>query len=248
MIDTYRASYQQLKDQKIELLKQKSRNLNTTVQRLRGNEITRLKQAQKLKIQELTIQLYVAKQVYNNKINDQKSVLKEAYLTAETLNITKPVGLKGLGRKEYKNIELDITGRSEPLYLRGTDLLKAELEQIELRAANFYPDNTIRELEGQILRLETNPKVEQLLSRKNNEAFSKELESIATQLHNLQAEQFPADLKLSFSESQAFANPAPLKPKKALILALSIILGGMIGVFAALIRSAIKNRKASALT
>lgn len=36
----------------------------------------------------------------------------------------------------------------------------------------------------------------------------------------------------------------PIKPKKALILALSVVLGGMLGVMIALVRSAIRNRKA----
>ena len=248
LVNTYTTSYVKLKHQNIEALQLKIQNLNNTIQRQRNNEIIRLKKAQELKITELNTQLNVAKHIYRNKVNDQKNVLKEAYLTAEALNITKPVGLKDLGRNSYNKIELDISGRSEPLYLRGTELLKEELKQLEQRSDDFYPDNTIRELQGQILHLETNPKVEQLLSRKNNEAFNEELESLATQLHNLQSELFPADLKLSFSESPAFANPTPLKPKKSLILALSIILGGMIGVFVALIRSAIKNRKASALT
>jgi LPS O-antigen subunit length determinant protein (WzzB/FepE family) len=37
---------------------------------------------------------------------------------------------------------------------------------------------------------------------------------------------------------------SPIKPKKSLILALSVVLGGMIGVMFVLIRSAVRNRKA----
>lgn len=36
---------------------------------------------------------------------------------------------------------------------------------------------------------------------------------------------------------------SPIKPKKSLIVALGIVLGGMLGVFAALIRSMIRKRK-----
>ena len=39
---------------------------------------------------------------------------------------------------------------------------------------------------------------------------------------------------------------SPIKPKKSLILALSVVLGGMVGVMYVLIRSAVRNRKAKA--
>ena len=39
---------------------------------------------------------------------------------------------------------------------------------------------------------------------------------------------------------------SPIKPKKSLILALSVVLGGMVGVMFVLIRSAVRNRKAKA--
>lgn len=52
---------------------------------------------------------------------------------------------------------------------------------------------------------------------------------------------FPAKTDL-----MAMPPEKPIKPKKALILALSVVLGGMLGVMIALIRSAIRNRQAKA--
>jgi hypothetical protein len=60
-----------------------------------------------------------------------------------------------------------------------------------------------------------------------------------------------ADIKITDPSSlvsitaEARTPGAPIKPKKALILALSVVLGGMLGVFAALIRGAIRKRKAA---
>ena len=44
---------------------------------------------------------------------------------------------------------------------------------------------------------------------------------------------------------KAFPPAGPIKPRKALILALSIVLGGMLGVLFVLIRSAVRKRKAA---
>lgn len=47
-------------------------------------------------------------------------------------------------------------------------------------------------------------------------------------------------------EQKAVINPIPIKPKKVLILVLGILLGGMLGVFAALIRLMLIKRAAKA--
>lgn len=48
-------------------------------------------------------------------------------------------------------------------------------------------------------------------------------------------------------EQAAQLNPHPIKPKKPLILAIGLVLGGMLGVFIALIRSMLrKDRLAKA--
>jgi chain length determinant protein (polysaccharide antigen chain regulator) len=51
------------------------------------------------------------------------------------------------------------------------------------------------------------------------------------------------DLQLTFTNGVVVADPDPIKPQKAMILALSVVLGGMLGVVIALVRSAVRNRK-----
>lgn len=82
--------------------------------------------------------------------------------------------------------------------------------------------------------------------RRESEAFIPDLMQLEQQLSLLQSMAVnesritPATIDL-----QAEAPESPIKPKKALILALSVVLGGMLGVFAALIRGAIRKRKAA---
>lgn len=51
-------------------------------------------------------------------------------------------------------------------------------------------------------------------------------------------------LQPAIVDMEALPPASPIKPKKALILALSIVLGGMVGVLFVLIRSAVRKRKA----
>lgn len=82
--------------------------------------------------------------------------------------------------------------------------------------------------------------------RRESEAFIPGLMQLEQQLSLLKSMTVnesritPATIDL-----QAEAPEKPIKPKKALILALSVVLGGMMGVFAALIRGAIRKRKAT---
>ena len=52
-------------------------------------------------------------------------------------------------------------------------------------------------------------------------------------------------LQPAIVDMEALPPASPIKPKKALILALSIVLGGMVGVLFVLIRSAVRKRKAN---
>lgn len=211
----------------------------------RMNEIVRLQEAQELKLKELTDALAERKQYYKARLQDKISALEEAYAIANTLNITEPVGLNQLGRSTARQVEIiaDISNRAEPLYLRGTRLLGAELDKLRARPDDFYADEKIRELEAQIAYMDRNRKVETLLARESDHPFSEEIRSLKTRAVTLEAEQFPDDFAINFMPSPAVADPAPVSPKKLLIVALSAILGGMAGIIIALIRSAVIHRR-----
>lgn len=77
------------------------------------------------------------------------------------------------------------------------------------------------------------------------QSFSKMVEAELNEAVNQPAIKITDPASLVSITAEARAPGAPIKPKKALILALSVVLGGMLGVFAALIRGAIRKRKAA---
>lgn len=85
-----------------------------------------------------------------------------------------------------------------------------------------------------------------LEQRENEDAFIpgvRELEARLSTLKEVAIEDEQA--KVARISSAAQPPHQPIKPKRMLIVAVGIVLGGMLGVFAALIRVAIRNRKAA---
>ena len=83
-----------------------------------------------------------------------------------------------------------------------------------------------------------------LEKRENDDPFIGELRGLENQLDFLRKiDVNPDDVSVFTLDSRAEVPETPVKPKKAIILALGMILGGMLGVFATLIRSMVKKRK-----
>ncbi|MCY1303941.1 G-rich domain on putative tyrosine kinase [compost metagenome] len=88
-----------------------------------------------------------------------------------------------------------------------------------------------------------NRQVEVLKQRENEDLFLKDLAAWreeATRLRNLQFD--VADLKLVSIDQVAVEPLKPIKPKKALILALGLVLGGVLGLFIALLRNMLRRK------
>ncbi len=83
--------------------------------------------------------------------------------------------------------------------------------------------------------------------RKNDDAFIPELRDLQGQLQNLQSLKI---IKTDFGVvtiDQAAVYGDKIKPKKSIILAVAGVLGLMLGIFIALIRRAVKNRRQESL-
>jgi chain length determinant protein (polysaccharide antigen chain regulator) len=88
-----------------------------------------------------------------------------------------------------------------------------------------------------------------LLNRKTDDPFIPQLRTIQTKIGQLEEmEVNPKKFKVVEIDQMAMPPNKPAKPKKALIVAVAGVLGLMLGIFIALIRRAIKNRKKSEVT
>lgn len=85
--------------------------------------------------------------------------------------------------------------------------------------------------------------LEVLKNRKSDDPFIPELRSLQEQNEFFKGVDISPDNVAVFTlDSPAQIPETPIKPKKALIMALGLVLGGMLGVFIALIRRLIKNQ------
>ncbi|MCI0916078.1 LPS O-antigen chain length determinant protein WzzB [Pseudomonas stutzeri] len=83
-----------------------------------------------------------------------------------------------------------------------------------------------------------------LETRASDDPFIPELRSLQEQLAFLKTvDVTPANVSVFRLDSAAEVPETPIKPKKTLIVALGIVLGGMLGVFAALIRTLVRREK-----
>lgn len=82
-----------------------------------------------------------------------------------------------------------------------------------------------------------------LEKREDQDPFIPELRGLENQLDFLRKVDIaPENVQVFTLDSAAEVSQTPIKPKKALILALGLVLGGMLGVFVALIRSMLAKR------
>jgi LPS O-antigen subunit length determinant protein (WzzB/FepE family) len=247
VVDKLRTNFLNARTEEKGRIEQSIAALEEAESQKRHAQIKRLEEQHTLELTKLQDQLGARKQAFDVRLNDRILNLEEALAIAQTLKITEPVTLSQLSGQNRGRVEIsaDIRNQTDPLYLRGTRLLKAELDELKKRPEGHYPDNQVRELEAKLIEIANNREAEILAARKNDGDFSDRIISLRGQLVELDSQKFPEQLNFNFVSGGIVTDPAPIKPKKALILALSVVLGGMLGVFAALIRGAIRKRKAT---
>ena len=245
-----RSKYDSLKANRITRLLKQKQTLEAELLAKRNDEITRLEEADQLALRELEEQLKIKTASYFEGLSDRMKSLEEAIAIAKSLNLVEPVALDRLVRKNERLganqvVEVVSASKDDPLYMRGTRLLSAELGQLRSRPKDYMPDPEIKKIKDDIEALRLNNQVEILKSRKSDESFNETLQSIRAELAKLQAESYPDNLQFQFANGKAIAGSSPIKPKKLLILALSVVIGGLVGIVVALVNSTRKKYQAA---
>ncbi|MGB0205040.1 MAG: Wzz/FepE/Etk N-terminal domain-containing protein [Neptuniibacter sp.] len=239
--EIYNARYKKLRLLEVNKLERAYKLENSQAESLRNNEITRLEETYRFAQKETQLKLNIAIDAAKKRHIDRIENLSEALLTASHLKITEPLSLSKMTSRNSE-ISVDVNNKNDLLYLRGTKLLSAELKQLKSNNKGYSLTNDIIDLEGQLTKLKVNYKIEQLKNRKDDLAFSEPLQEIKAKLIRLESEVYP-DIELQFAHGAAKATPYRLKPKRSLIVVLATVIGGIIGILSALIRSSIRNRK-----
>lgn len=239
--ETYNDRYKKLRLLEVNKLEIAYQLENSQAESLRNNEITRLEETYRIARKETQLELNIAIDAAKKKHIDRIENLSEALQTASHLKITEPLSLSKMTTRNTE-ISVDLNNNNDPLYLRGTKLLSAELKQLKSNNKGYSRTNDIIDLEGQLTKLKVNYKIEQLKNRKDDLAFRETLQTIKAKLNRIESEVYP-DIELHFTHTKAKASPYRLKPKRSLIVLLATVVGGIIGILSALIRSSIRNRK-----
>lgn len=173
--------------------------------------------------------------------------LNEAISIAESLAIrkpTSPTAMSDSARGNTQVIRTEVTNRETPLYFMGTEALTAERDALVGRKSDDFIEPRIAEIRSELAMLENNREVEILRSREGEDLYLSNLAELREEAARLKGIKLDTDrLRLVRLDQPALESSNPVKPKKAMILALGLVLGGMIGVFVALVRSLV-NRPA----
>lgn len=118
----------------------------------------------------------------------------------------------------------------------GTPLIAINTQNLNTESVN---SGSLLYLRGtKALRSE----IQQLHQQRNDDAYIAELPNLKTQKALLDSIDLnPELLSVATIDREAIVPAEPTKPKKALIIALGIVLGGMLGIFAALLRNLFRH-------
>ena len=227
-LDAARASYETEKDVRIATL-------------LEADNLKRAQLQDELKA--LRMQLKTGRQ-------DRMAQLDEAIGIARALGIRKPATPSSLGDAarpgETSVMRTEINNQQIPLYFMGVEALDAERAALQQRKTDDFTAERIAEIARELQLLQNNREVEVLKQRQNEDLFLSGVEPLRAEIVRLGgvANLDMSNLKLISIDREAVEPLAPVKPRKALIVAFGVVLGGLAGILIALFRHFVVLRRA----
>lgn len=214
--------------------------------------IASLLEADNLKRAQLQDELKGLRLQLKTQRGDRMSQLSEAISIATSLGILKPTTPSALSDSERgastSVMHTEVNNQQIPLYFMGAEALEAERKALQQRKTDDFTEKRIAEIAKELLLLQTNRQIEILQQREQEDLFLSDVQPLRAEvarLRNLNIDM--SRLKLVTIDQQALAPLGAIKPKKALILVLALVLGGMLGVILALIRHFVLVRRTQVL-
>lgn len=204
-------------------------------------KIAALLEEDALKRAELQDELTALRAELKTRRTNRIQELNEAISIAESLNIrtpTSPSAMTASPPSGTQVIRTEVTNQKAPLYFMGTEALTAERDALNGRTSDDFIEPRIAEIQSELAMLEHNREVEILKEREGEDLYLTNLAELREEAARLKGIKLDTErLRLVRLDQPALQSLNPIKPKKAMILALGIVLGGMLGVFVALVRS-----------
>lgn len=210
--------------------------------------IARLLEADKMQRARLQDELTALRLQMKMERANRLAELAEAISIAKALGIKMPTTRSAMGgdavRGSNQVIRIEVTNQKVPLYFMGTEALEAERAVLARRTDDDFTHRRVVEIAKELRMLDVNREVEVLNRRKNEDMFLQDVEPLRAEesrLRNLNTDM--SALKLVTVDRQAQEPLGPIKPRKALIIALSLLAGLMLGVLVALIGYFVQMRR-----
>lgn len=223
-----------------------SLDMNMEAQRANYNaskeaKIAALLEEDALKRAQLQDELSALREELKTRRTNRIQQLSEAISIADSLGIrtpTSPSTMTAASHGGTQVIRTEVTNQETPLYFMGTEALIAERDALANRKSDDFVEPRIAEIQSELAMLKNNREVEILKEREGEDLYLANLAQLREEAARLKGIKLDTErLRLVRLDQPALESLKPVKPKKAMILALGLVLGGMLGVFIALVRS-----------
>lgn len=181
---------------------------------------------------------------------DRLAELAEAITIAKSMGIRTPTTPSSMSDASHAGstqvMRTEVNTQSIPLYFMGYETLEAERAALQKRTSDDFTEKRIAEIGKELQMLQVNRQVQELNKRSNEDIFLKDVFPLRAEVARLRNLNIDMDrLKLVTIDRKALQPVSPLKPKPALVIILSLVLGLMLGVAIALIRHFVHSYRAS---
>ena len=211
-------------------------------------EIATLVEADTRKRAELEDELQALRLELKIERDARVAQLSEAISIARSLGYTHPTTPMSIADSvqgsSSRQMRTEITSQTMPLYFMGTQVLEAERAALLKRTNDDFTDERIAKTTKKLKLLEVNRRVEMLVNRTNEDLYLKYIEPLraeAVRLGSLNTDM--SRLGLASIDRMAQTPTDPIKPKKALIVVLGVLVGLLVGLCIATARYLINRRK-----
>lgn len=212
------------------------------------SKIARLLEADNVKRARLQDELTALRLQMKMERASRLAELAEAIEIAKSIGIKNPTTPSAMGgeasRSSSQVMRTVVTNQVIPLYFMGSEVLEAERAALKQRTNDDFTNSRVAEIGKELRMLEINREVEVLNNRKNEDMFLQDVEPLWAEVSRLRGLNIDmTDLKLVTVDRQAQEPMGPIKPKKALIIALSTVAGLMLGMLVALLLHFVQVRR-----
>ena len=188
----------------------------------KDQEIAQLVEEDRLKRADLEDELAAIKANMKNLRLNKIRQLEEALQIASAAGVVKPL------KDSYSS---DAGAANMPMYLMGSEILKAELGVLKQRADDDFSEPRIAEINVELHRLENNRKVEILKNRKDEDVFISDLAELRKEEARLKRLNASLnELKLAKVDQRAESPLKPASPGKIIFLLVGGVLGWVLSV------------------